>query len=178
MLAVAFVSFLQRIPHVAVPYFITALILISIFFVVWGIRRGCLYYYDFINISLFPVFLATWLLSPQKETAWLISHRGHIIYPLFAVASIAPRMLSLPAFHLVWKGNSTAIPTVFVVLWGATFLLSSIMLWLGAPIRTPVLVILVLTIPTRIALARELNMTKDRIWKLRFRSRENRDRNP
>jgi hypothetical protein len=162
ILLVLFVGFFQRIPTDAVPYFISILLLISVFLAVRGILGGYFYYYDFLTLILFSVALATWLLSPDKEASWLIRYRGQIVYPLLAIAVIIPPILSWQAFHFRWKAEPLAVPLPFIVLWGSTFILISIMLWFGASTRTPVLVLGVMTMPMRAALVWEFKMGKTR----------------
>lgn len=159
-LSIIFVSFLGRIPTYAVPYFMLGLVLISVLVAGLGIRRGYLYYYDIFNLTVFPTIFVIYITSPEV-LPWMIHSWGPIMYLLLAVATILPSLLlRRPVACISWKKDSLPVPAVLLVLWGATFLLSSTMLWRGAPVRTPWLIIVMLTIPTRIALARELKL----IW--------------
>jgi hypothetical protein len=137
-------------------YFVLVFLLIAIAFTIVDVRRGCIYYLDILDVLLFIIILAMWIVSQEKTLSWLTRYRGKVIYPLFAVITIIPPLLSLPAFRIVWKGESTMVPTVFVVLWGSTFVLSSTLLWLGAPIKTPLLIMFMMTLPVRVTLTRRI----------------------
>jgi len=167
-LPVIFLGFLNRIPTNAVPYLILIFAIISIMMAILGIRRGFLYYYDPLNIIVFFVAFIMWLLFPEQVVSWTIRYGKSVIYPLLALATVVPPLLSYPRFRIIWKGEYPFIPTPFIVLWGSTFILSSVMLWLGAPVRTPILIIVFMTFPMRISLVREFKITKKRtrlFWK-------------
>ncbi|MBC8231398.1 hypothetical protein H8E77_17740 [bacterium] len=176
-LPVIFLSFLNRIPNNAVPYFILIFGIISVIMTVIGIRRGFLYYYDPLNIIVFAVVFAMWALSPEQTVPWMLRYGKSIVYPLLALATIVPPLLSYSRFCIVWKESPIApiapiAPTPFVVLWGSTFILASVMLWLGAPVRTPILIIVFMTFPIRISLARAFNLTKKRTRRSRKEPQE------
>ncbi len=156
-LPIIFASAFMRILQTnTTTYFILAFLLASIAFTIVDVRRGYIYYLDILDVLLFITVFVMWIVSREKAVSWLTNYRGQVIYPLFAVITIIPPLLSLPAFRIVWRGESTTVPTVLVVLWSSTFVLSSTMLWLGAPIKTPLLIIVMMTLPMRFTLTRKI----------------------
>lgn len=178
-LLIIFVTFLHRIPKGAMLYFVLVFILASVVLAVRDIRRGYIYYFDILNLIMFPAILTMHMVFPDGTKPWLLQYGGRIVYPLLAVITIGPPLLSLPSFRLTWSGSSP-YQTLLVVLWGATFVLSSTMLWLGSwlgsseekLIRVPLLVIVMLTIPMRVALAREFRILRERAKSGFFRLQE------
>jgi len=168
-LPIIFVSFLHRIPQNVMPYFIFIFISVAVFLGILDIRRGYIYYFDILNLIMFPIILAMYMMFPNNMKPWILHYGGRIIYPILAVITIGPPLLSLPSFRLTWRGSSP-YHNILVVLWGATFILSSTLLWLGSwlgaseekVLRVPLLVILMLTIPMRAALAREFRILRER----------------
>ncbi|HIE30660.1 TPA: hypothetical protein EYP66_25655 [Candidatus Poribacteria bacterium] len=174
-LPIIFLTFLNRIPTHVAPYFILIFAVISVIMALIGIRRGFLYYYDPLNIIMFSAVFIMWALSPNQAISWTLRYGKSVLYPVLALATIAPPILSYPRFRIIWKGEYPHAPMPFVVLWGSTFILASVMLWLGAPVRTPILIIVLLTLPMRISLAREFNITKRRNrWIGKERQEDNR----
>lgn len=159
-LPIIFVSLLSRVPIQAMPYFILAFALISIVVAGLGIRNGYLHHYDILDLTIFFTALAGYIASPERAVEWMINNGRLVVYPLFAITTLAPPLLlRRPVTRIIWKGTPSPVSMVTLVLWGTTFILSSIMLWLGARSRTPFLIIAVVTIPVQITLAYELNLT-------------------
>ncbi|MBM3242623.1 hypothetical protein FJZ31_40705 [Candidatus Poribacteria bacterium] len=159
-LPIIFLGLLSRVPIQAIPYLILAFVSLSVVVAVLGIRNGYLHHYDILDLTIFFTALVGYIASPERTIEWMLNNARLVVFPLFALTLIVPSLvLRRPVTRIIWKGTPSSTSIVTLVLWSTTFILASIMLWFGAPVRTPFLIIAIVTIPMQITLAYELNLT-------------------
>ena len=162
-IGVIFIGLLERVATHAVPIIVLMFAVISIVLGGFRIRRGSLYYFDLLYIVAFLSAFVACAVSPDETVPWILRYRAPIMYLLLAIATMGPPLFSLPPFRFTWRRPPSRMPPIFVVLWGTSFLLSSSLLWLGYPIRTPLLIFVLLTIPTHITAMHQWKRVRSRV---------------